>query len=310
MKVTKVFFILLLLAASMASCWREDLSKCWKNDVSLIFTAEKFQFEPEAESASDIAAMMDFVDFYLFKVQDNKMTPVDSGRVNKDMMKGDFFQVDFKELKFGDYVIAAVANNEKHFSNVKDTADLKVVYDTDNNRNDYYVAVKKFNVECYCQFSEFVKLFNTQGELEIRMNNLPENIIGAEITVDNVYETCKVDTTYYGKKKLTKYVESEPVDSEGDGNKETKNKFVGLDLFTFPTTNNELSPVTVKLFMKGFDGKPVIAKTYERDVYIPRNNTRRMKCDFNGAIVANPEWEITINPEWDGVNDSDQGVEI
>lgn len=310
MKLTKVFIILIALSASMASCWREDLSKCWKNDVSLIFTAEKFQFAPDAESASDIAAMMDFVDFYLFKVQDNKLTPVDSGRVNKDMMKGDFFQVDFHELQFGDYVIAAVANNEKHFSNVKDTADLKVVYDTENNRNDYYVAVKDFHVECYCQFSEFVKLFNTQGELEIRMNNLPENIIGAEITVDNVYETCKVDTTYYGKKTLTNYVEAEVVNNDGDGNQVTKNNFIGMDLFTFPTTNNEVSLVTVKLFMKGFDGKPVIATTCKENVYIPRNNTRRMECDFKGSIVANPEWEITINPEWDGVNDNDQGVEI
>lgn len=297
----KIFIITFAALLSLVSCWREDLSDCWKDNVSLIFTVEKFQTPPEGESASVMSELLDFFDYYLFKIEGTDMIPVDSGRIEKEKLGNDSFELDFNELPFGDYVIAAVANNDNGFTNVKDTSNLKVRYSEPYENNNYYVSIKTFTVDCYCNFTDFVKLYNTQGELEIRFSNLPDNIIGADVAIDNVYSICSTDTIYSDNQVIKTYVAKD---------KDAENS-INLDLFTFPTTEQQKSTVTITLYMDVYNGEPVVASVYHiNDIEIKRNQTSRISEDFKGSIVTNPDFDISINPDWDGVNDGGGNVEI
>lgn len=312
MKMIKPLIIIFIAAFSFTSCWREKLDDCWKDNVHLIFTVEKFQAAPEGESAAVMSELVDFLDYYLFKVEGSELIPVDSGRVDKESLGGDSYEIAFNELPFGQYVIAAVANNNQKFANVKDTSDLKVDYLEPYNSNRYYVALKSFTVDCYCNFTDFVKLYNTCGKLELRLADLPDNIVGADVTIDNVYDNCAVDTIYSGNKTLQSYIEVEEQAIEGNDGSTILKKNINFDLFTFPTISSLASTVTITLYMDTYGGSPVQATVYQiSGVDIQRNQTYRISKDFKGSIVANPHFDISINPDWDGVNDgSDGGVEI
>lgn len=312
MKMIKPLIIVFIAAFFFASCWRENLNDCWKDDVSLIFTAEKFQTAPEGESVAVMSELVDFFDYYLFKVEGSELLPVDSGRVDKEYLGEDSYEIAFNRLPFGKYVIAAVANNNQKLTNVQDTSNLKVNYLEPYNSNRYYVALKSFTVDCYCNFTDFVKLYNTCGKFELRLTGLPDNIGGADVTIDNVYDKCSIDTTYFGNKTLQSYIEVEEQATEGNDGSTIPKKNINLDLFTFPTISSQASTVTITLYMNTYEGDPVRAAVYQiSGVDIHRNQTYRISKDFKGSIVANPHFDISINPDWDGVNDSgDGGVEI
>lgn len=309
--INRYILILIVAVFSFVSCWREDLSDCWKDNVSLIFTVEKFQTDPGGESASNMAELVDYFDYYLFRVEGDTLNPVLDGKIDKENFVGDSYTLEFKELPFGDYIIAAVANNDHGLQNVRDTADIKVEYLEPYDNNDYFVAMKKFTVDCYCNYTDFVKLYNTQGELELRLLNLPENIVRADVTVTNVFGVCKTDTVYSGNKTLQTVAE---VTSGSNGDEDGVNKdlkSINMDLYTFPSVGKNQSVVTITLFMDVYGADPVEAATYVvNDVNIIRNQTYRISEDFGGSIISKPDFDISINPDWEGVIGGDGGVEI
>lgn len=289
----------ILLACSvllLVSCWREDLSNCWKDDLQITLVAEKFQ-ATDNETEAVMADKIDFYDYYLYRVEDDDMVIVKKGRVAKSEFQGGSHQLNFVELPFGKYKLAAVANREN--AGIGDDL-LNVSFNNENQRNDFFVAAGDFSMNCYCEHSYDLTLYNTQGELEIRLKDLPANIVGAKIQVTNLYEKCGVDLKYSDRTSCENYVEAVTVDGEN---------MIVADLWMFPTVINEKSQVTMTLFMDVYLENAVVATAYTLESAVIRNNTIRIAKDFKGELLGQPEFNITINPTWDDV-EGDSNVDV
>lgn len=280
----------------LSSCWREDTDDCWKGDVILSVTAEAFQTAPDAPSEKDISTCVDNMQYYLFDNSTGKLAF--QGNVEDVPGQTDHYDVVFHTLPFGTYTLALTANSGNLQKGIDSWKNLHVSCPAEADAHDCFVSLYSFTLDCECGYKDFVKLYRTNGVLEVQLKGLPENILRAEAEVNNISDTCLPDTAYQGNMSVKR-----SVDIVSPAEKQESVVTVSMD--AFPTVKESASKVFLRLYMDDGVGGEILAydQTLKEDVRIFRNQLTRVETDFEGDISKAPSVKVTINPEWDGVND-------
>lgn len=283
----------LMLATSLSSCWHENLDDCWKGNVILSVTAERFQQAPDAPSVENMASCIDNMQYYLFDSETGAFRG--SGLVSGSEIAGDHYDLTLGVLPFGTYTVALTANAGSVKENVDSWQSVSLDF-LENVDNDCFASLYQFTLDCECGYTDFVKLYRTKGEVEVKLNRLPETIVRAEVEVNNVSAVCLPDTTYQGTTEMS--TGKAVTDGSGERN-------VLLSMFAFPTATDAVSEITLTLYMTGHDGEEIVAlhRKLNETVSVLRNQTVGVEVDFNNSLTSQPVVGITINPEWDGVSD-------
>lgn len=288
----------LLAGSLLESCWHEDLSRCWKGDVVLSVTAERFGEQPDGPSETDFGSRISNLQYYLFDT-DGKLAG--QGTADGSSFTGDHYDLTFPTLPFGDYTLALTANTDGALHDAASWRSLSLE-SPETSGSDYFTSLYTFRLDCECGYQDFVKLYRAKGIVEVRLEELPAAITRARVDITPVSAYCLPDTTYQGSMA----VRGELPVSGGSGT-----EAVTLRLDAFPNPADSLATVTLTLYMTGSQGEETVAsrRVLTDRLQVVRNQLTGILADFNYSITGQPGIQITLNPDWDGV-DGDTDIEI
>lgn len=288
----------LLTGSLLGSCWHEDLSRCWKGDVVLSVTAECFATPPDGPSEADFGSRIGNLQYYLFDA-DGKLTA--RGNADGTSFSGDHYDLVFPTLPFGDYTLALTANTDGSVRQA-DAWNTLTLESPETSGTDYFTTLYNFRLDCECGYADFVKLYRAKGIVEVRLEELPSSITRARVDIGGVSAYCLPDTTYQGSMAVWGETPVTATDSE---------EAVTLSLDAFPTPADSFSEVTLTLYMTGSEGTEIVAsrRTLTDRLQVVRNQLTGIRADFNHSITVQPDIQIVLNPDWDGVN-GDTDIDI
>ena len=298
MKRFNILYILgIFLMLSLSGCWKENLKNCWEGDVTFRVMAERFQEVPGGASEENLSDRIETLHYYLY--YENVL--FQQGSVDsKAALDVQQYILTFPKLKFGNYSLALLANvDENEIKATEHCEDLLFDYPGTSDTKDYFVSCYEFKVDCECGFEDFVVLYRAQGVTQFQLKDLPENITEVEVGLDQLHNTCGVDTTYQGNIAASYRIKVEDL-KEGD--------LLSFAIGSFPTITNQQTGIVLKLYA---DGDPEFVAYEEKitDINILRNQLVRISADFNHNISGKVHFGIQVNPAWDGIGGGDVPVE-
>lgn len=280
-------FMSLFLLMGLTGCWNENTKNCWMGDVAIHVMAERFQELPGGKTEEVLSARISSIRYYLYQGD----VLYQQGVVDdKEELNLQNIILTFSKLPFGDYSLSLLGNASEGES---------ITYPGPTQTKDYFVSYYRFTVDCECGLTDFTTLYRSQGVTQFELKNLPDNITEIEVSLNQLNQVCQADTTYRGETELSYRMNVVDVTQEG------LSSFV---IGSFPTVAEGRSELILRLYA---DGNPefLVYESKIGEAVIVRNQLVRVEADFNHSLMGDVVFDVTVNPEWDGVGGGDVPVE-
>lgn len=293
-----------VLAACMAtgvSCIEEKLNACPPEggSVEIRLRVEKFQartpYTPD-ELEADFGARVHSLCYLLYA--DGRF--IEQGELSDTRAAGaDTYVFRHDPLPFGQYRLAFAANTSaRALAGKPDAPELCYIpYRDDGSNDDYFRSDLWFEVACPIRNQFDAVLQRVHGVTRFRMENIPADIVAAEVTLDNVGQLMPL----CGDPEVTcEVTERIPV-------ADNTRAACSCTLGTFCTPPHVRTSWRLKLYGRD-GGAPVYDRVVTDTLRIECNQLIDLKARFKDAdFTGDIEFTVDIDTTWDGSNDGGGG---
>ena len=284
----------LLLLIIMASCVRDGADPCPVGTLKLNLFVEKFRNvseDPLNDKEENFYSRVNHLQYYLYKDGEfvEKMSiPLTTGT-------NSHYPITLKELPYGDYEIAFVANSTKNAltGDNKVCDNLVLQYQGSENTEDYFTWIETFTVDSEDEKQKDVGLLRTQGVVRYKFYNMPPFINKFKVSLDNVHYEKRIKGDYEKTGEMAQaFTKASIVDED---------EFLSV---AFPTPRKEASKGYIYLYEDGNEDTPYFT-VQVNDTIVKRNHMINIESTFNNGNI---DVEVSLDTEWNGTVPGGIGV--